>query len=252
MKKRVYPVTCLTCLAAIICLVATIKPSIAKGTFQKTSEKSESLKVSAENLTGAPLKLIVNNVNSIDSMKPEVTYSLINTSQKIIRAYAIRQDFTTANSKFTASDCLVIRSSNSFLQPGQTTPGSIGNSGSNEPITSITLTVDVVEFDDGEFWGKNTTNSRDLIDGKHYGIKKAVDFYQQKRKQALLEGMATGLEQDVVIALPTPENKSKEWIKGYKSGVTSVQARLSQAYKKYGIDELGHELNRASSEIERK
>lgn len=240
----------------IVGLVIVMKPSMSRGTIQKTSGKSASPTVLAESQSGSPLKITIINVNSTDALKPEVEYSMVNTGQKVIRAYAIRQDFTTDHSKFTATDCQVGRSINAFLQPGQATQGSISNSGSNEPITRITITVDVVEFDDGEFWGPNLTNSRDLIDGMHYGKKRAIDFYQQRRKQITLEEIAknltAGIEQDAVTALRIPENKSNEWNKGYKAGIGSVRARLTQAYKKYGIEELDNELNRTVNEMERR
>lgn len=255
MKNYFKTMVGLACVA-IIGLLIVMKPSVSKGVIQETREKPAPPTVSVESQSGSPLKMIVTSVNSTDPLKPEIEYSLVNTGQKVIRAYAVRHAFITPHSKFTSSDCQVSRASTSFLQPGQTTYGSMNNSGSNETITSIILTVDVVEFDDGEYWGPNLTNARDLINGMHSGMKAAVGFYQQKKEKTNLEGIARNLthrtEQDTATSLPLPENKSPEWNKGYKNGIASISARLTQAYNNYGIEELDNELSRAARQLERR
>lgn len=198
----------------------------------------------------SPLKIIITRVDLSNPLKPEVEYLLANTGQKIIRAYTVKHDFTTPHSHFTASDCQVIRSKYSFLQPGQTKSGTISSSGSSEPITKIKLTIDIVEFNDGEYWGPDLTKTRGMIGGMHSGVSVAISFYQQKL--ATLENLAssleTGVEQDIVSDFPPSEDKSPEWIKGYRAGVASVRARLAKANEDHGTEGIGMELKRAASE----
>lgn len=240
---------------ATVGLLIVLKPFSSKGTSQEISRMSSVVVV--EDQPDSPLKIVITSANLAAFPTPEVQYLLINKSHEPIRAYTIKHTITTAHTQFSGHDCQVIRSVQSFLQPGQTARGTLNNNGSTELVTSIKLSVDVVEFDEeGQFWGPNSTKTRDLISGMHFGTKTAIKYYQQKRKLTdpakLGESLKAGAEQNTMIDSQLIKEKTDEWLKGYQNAFAAVRKRLTRAYESYGVEELDGELNRAVNEIERR
>ncbi len=255
MKKLFNISVGLACLAVVGFLVAP-KLFSSEGASQEAGKKTAAPIVRTELQLESPLKIVITSINSTDPLKPTIEYLLSNDGQKIVRAYTVRYDFTTSHSSFVAHECSVIRSRNSYLRPEQTTHGVVDGHGSSEPVTEVKLSVDVVEFDDGEFWGTDSTKTRDMISGMHSGVSMAVNFYQQKRKLVTLEKMTenlkAGTEQELLSYFPPSQDKSAEWSKGYQTGLASVRARLARAGEDHGAEEIDKELRQAASEIKRR
>lgn len=242
----------LSCMAITGFLIAP-KFFNSSGAAQEPKGKTPPPVVQVDLQPELPLKIVVTSIDSTNPSRPRIEYLLSNDGQRAVRAYTIRYSFTTAHSNFIAQDFQIIRSRNSFLQPGQTKMGEMSSSGSSEPVIEVKLSVDVVEFDDGEFLGPNLTRTREKISGIHAGVKAAVSFFQQNKEHSgpenLLESLKIGIDQEIINRFPPEKDKSAEWISGYQLGIASVRARLAKANKDYGVDELEKELDRAIGEV---
>jgi hypothetical protein len=109
------------------------------------------------------------------------------------------------------------------------------------PVNTVTLSVDFVEFVDGQTWGKDTYNSADRLAGQRAGGRAAYEHFRrllaQKGFPALSEAVAAQGEE-----LAPPQQHSPEWQDGFRMGVGLVRVRLNRAKQEGGLKKVELEL----------
>lgn len=98
-----------------------------------------------------------------------------------------------------------------------------------EPLESISLSVDFVEFGDGSTWGIDSRNSRDMLAGQREGAKaerkRLRELLKSKGPAAVLDAAGEDVT-DGTRDAGANTNRSEEWLRGYRNGVGSFRHRL--------------------------
>lgn len=117
---------------------------------------TDSLTVSAELQPEAPLVLFFEEVRFRDTLRPQINFSLDNKTEKRIIGYSIRRDEETATgktSRLMTNPDLIWRQ----VLPGKSDRIMLPYSTKESDVKRLTLSVEVVEFDDGTSWKRAST-----------------------------------------------------------------------------------------------
>lgn len=234
-------ITIITAPLAIMLFALYATPRVIH--LQSALEMAQSPTVSAKPQLDAPLKISSVEVVSTDPLTPQFSYVVTNISAKPIRAYAIRNDVMTGEQIQNSGVVLVLQISiNSILRPAQSkSEAQPANTTYFQPLESILLSVDFVEFDDGTTWGADTFKSSERLAGKRAGGRAALNKLRgilRTHGPAILMSAVSVGNIDVI-----PEaGRSKEWVEGFQSGVGMVRNRLRRAKEKGGLTDVESEL----------
>ena len=193
----------------------------------------------------------------------EVYVVVVNASQKAIRTYTTRRQ----SSNDGAKGCLgPPRLSSNGLLPGEKAGTSTWQRApdANSPAT---VWVDFVEFTDGTRWGVDECQTGEWLDGSDAGARAQRD---QLLKILREEGAATvktfiysnyhkRIDEDAwkrserpLLPIWPPTGHSPRWDDGFTSGARSLVERVIEAERKWGPDEIEHELSRPIGPTEKK
>ena len=203
------------------------------------SAQSVQLKVKAQ--PDSPLSIRSARVVFDDPHKPAFEYTVVNNNDKPIRAYTIRQD-----DGLTGSNLSML---NSPLQPGQSLWEAYDNATYSEPVRTILLSVDFVEFADGTAWGPDTTRSSQRLAGMRTGMS-----VERNRLLTILndEGVAKlTSDLDAELEVNPPSGNSSEWSEGFRIGTLQYRARLRRTRTQGGTPLLESILRQAVGAWER-
>ena len=212
--------------------------------YARTSQTASPRIVIAKQ-ANCPLQLLSTGVDSSNPLAPHYWYSVTNTSNKPVSAYAIQQQISLVPGAPTTGTSFVhFPSETLFLRPAasRVDDGGIGSAYPKPPV-EITLIVDFVEFADGSRWGDDTSRSGDRLDGKRAGGQAAIKRYREILNQRGFQELELALTK---AAPGTPEggNFSAEWYDGFGTGVSVVQHRLITAKQKRGPEGIRSELEK--------
>jgi hypothetical protein len=212
---------------------------------QETQSKRRIPIVTVQTQLDSPLRISTTEVTSTDPLTPGFNFTITNTSNRLIRAYAIRHDTSSDLGENSGSGLMFFHLSSieSLLKPSQaiqeTHPASATYS---QPVKTIILSIDFVEFDDGSTWGADTFKSADRLAGQRAGGHAAIN----KLRSILRAGGPAA----VVRAMTTEEANaspqsggSKEWQDGFQAGFGIVRNRLQRAQNKGGLAAVAAELD---------
>ena len=210
----------------------------------------------------------------------EVYVVVENASQKPISMYTTRRESSNDGTK----SCLgPPRLSARGLLPGEKAGTSTwqGVPDANAPPA---VWVDFVEFTDGSRWGADECQMGESIDGERSGARmqrdQLLEIFHQKGPDALmtfikenyqktpdpkalkdLEPMRprdrvrvdeSGGQPRPLLPIATPPGHSRRWEQGFSSGARGVIERIIEAERKWGPDEIEHELSRPIGPAEKK
>jgi hypothetical protein len=153
-----------------------------------------------------------------------ITVKLTNTSAKKIRAEGIKilayDKFDESRHNFTLFYLAHHSTSKSFLKPGATIERVLSESFLE--AEKVLIVVDFIEFEDGQVWGPNQEGYADNIKGQRAGmvaaLEKLISMVNEKGIAVLSK------EQQITIATPNTDSRSKRWKEGFERGVRSVQS----------------------------
>ena len=164
----------------------------------------------------SPLSIRTNRIIFDDPYKPSFEYTVVNNNDKPVRAYTIRKD-----DGLTGSNLSML---NSPLQPGQSQWEASGDTSYSEPVQTILLSVDFVEFTDGTAWGPDTTRSYQRLAGIRAGMS-----VERTRLLTIFndDGVAKlSRDLDAELEINPPQGNSPEWSDGFRTGTLQYRARL--------------------------
>lgn len=250
LKKSLYlPFTitliCVTVLGLGILPSGTGGPILHPKQIHITSTKSaQSPVISIQPQPNVPLIVLTVRNDSTTIHNPEFDLVVMNTSAKSIRAYAIRYDTVSAQSKSGGLELTNKESHSSVLQPGRSETIDInGGSYQADALNSITVSIDFVEFEDGSTWGPDTYKSAERLDGLRTGARAAVQHLLRILKASGPAAVFDILETEA-INMPIGTAHSSQWLDGFQEGVNFIKGRLKQNSKNHSAAEIDSVLRR--------
>lgn len=115
-----------------------------------------------------------------------------------------------------------------------------------EPINTVRLTVDFVEFTDGTTWGPDSENSRDMLAGQRAGAK----LERLRLLQLMLSNNFEGLVRDIQTSDGSKldsvmkDNHSSRWQHGFSLGVAATRRRVNDVIASGDRGRIKTELTR--------
>ena len=169
-----------------------------------------------------------------------------NQSGKAIRAYAINSQTASIKQQNGHTQFLNLTQRSTFWQPAEIKTVEVADS-QDEPIKTVRLTIDFVEFADGSTWGPDSANSRDLLAGQREGAKltrqRLRQLMQTKGEEAVTLEVQKGDAEQTVDA-DIARNHSPRWVEGFRNGAASARRRLSNAIASKDKERIKAELDR--------
>lgn len=196
---------------------------------------------------GSPLLILLTGMDSSSPLEPRYWYSITNTTEKAVSAYAIQETVRLgAGTPVVGTGFVHFPAEQLLFQPhsSRQEAAGIGKTYERKPV-EIVLTVDFVEFADGSRWGDDVGRSGERLDGQRAGGNAAITKY----RDVLLKEGITGLESALAlpeITLMSPESakRSADWRDGFRSGVDILKRRLADARVKGGSEGIRIELDK--------
>jgi len=168
-----------------------------------------------------------------------------NQSLKAIRAYALTSETASDKNQNGSTDFQNLTQQSSIWQPTSIKVNEVSDT-RDEPIVSVRLTIDFVEFTDGSIWGPDTHHSSDILIGQREGAR-----IERERIRQLLRSKGTkALVDDIqgpdfsIAETPAGKNHSEYWLEGFRSGVSSIRRRLKQLYPSSDVKQVELELSK--------
>jgi len=197
--------------------------------------------VQVESQPDSPLQFSSTKILSPDPFSPAIEFTVVNKGKKGIRAFTLTHELVTdrGNSKGATFTHLAVQKT--VLRPGQSKDDTLQEPYSSAFVKSIILSIDFVEFENGETWGKDFYNSAERLAGQRAGgaaiLKHLLQVRKDKGPSDLLEAVSS--EED---AIPPQEGHSPEWQDGFKTGLGLVRVRLKKAQREGGLKRVEEEL----------
>jgi hypothetical protein len=190
-------------------------------------------------------------VDASNILSPQYGYSITNTTEKKVTAYAVQETVSLGSgTSIVSTEFTHLPAEKLLLSPGESRQeeGGKGRTYKQAPI-EINLLLDFVEFADGTRWGGDEGKSGEMLDGKRAGGKAALRKYREIFASGGLKGLEENLAKGDVV-LPEGNLKSAAWADGFKQGVSIIKYRLAAAKSKGGNDSARHELDNAFDSID--
>ena len=184
-------------------------------------------------------------VDSTNPSKPRFGYSITNSADKAIVAYAIEEIVSLESGSQVSTTTLThLPAKSLLLAPGASRQeeGGAGKIYDSLP-TLVTLSLDFIEFADGSRWGLDRVKSGERLDGERAGGRASLKRYREIKLSGGFKKLVETLEASTVIVADDP-NKSGNWLLGFRHGSAVVRSRLRKARTKGAEAELEKELSK--------
>ena len=193
-----------------------------------------------------PLLILSTGIDSSEPQEPRYWYSITNTTEKQISAYAVQESVSLGPGPPIVSTTFVHFPAETLLfgsHQSRQEDGGIGKAYKTTPV-KLVLTVDFVEFADGTRWGDDVGKSGERLDGKREGGKAAIKKYREILNNEGVAALEKALAKTTFIQ-PESSNESADWRDGFKTGVNIVTRRLVAAKIKDAQNGIKRELDKA-------
>ena len=229
-------------LAALFLLAACLALLTSKATYSRLATGApQVLTVQVESQPQSPLQFSSTKVLSPDPFSPNIEFTVINKGEKAIRAYTVTRELVTDGGSRKAALFTHLAAQREVLQPRQSKTGSVNEPYSPLPVRNVILSIDFVEFVNGETWGADVYNSAQRLAGQERGVAAALEHFRKVRAEkgasTLLEAVTSEEEE-----IAPPEGGSPEWQDGFKTGVALMRLRLKRAEQGGGLKGVELEL----------
>jgi hypothetical protein len=207
--------------------------------------------ISAPTQADSPIRISSITINHASSpLEPRLDYVLTNVSRKSVNAYAVRHVVLHGGQR---SEGVILRASNStnpLIRSGHGESGALGSGVYPEPVESIQLFVDFVEFEGGVTWGVDRFKSAERLSGQRAGARnesgRLLKSLDEKNVDLTAQLLAAEGSETV-----SPVGHSPEWSDGFREGVNFKRAQLKRIYLKEGTSGVMNELKRSLDAVQR-
>lgn len=197
----------------------------------------------ARNEPGSPLVISAERQLPKTEQAPEFLFNVTNVTNKAIIAFAIRVE--EAAGQRTPTSKILLQSlelSATDLPPNRSR--SIADTYENVSSEQhrVTLSVDYVEFSDGEKWGVDSLKSSEKVAGSRAGLEILMTRLAETIGGTNANDLANVLES--MGNIEPPPQHSEEWNYGFRWATSSVVNRLKRANQTGGLSQVNTELSR--------
>lgn len=170
--------------------------------------------------------------------EPELDLLVQNKGDKVIRAYTIAHEVVSKHSKAEGINFRNLRAVENLFLPNQSVTEIVEGftQPNSEPIESINVYIDFVEFDDGTTWGQDKFQSAELLAGQRAGAHAALDYLNKSQKEGGVMAL-TRIGKLNSIPIAAPPNHSAQWLEGFRSGASIIQERFRSALNTGNLNE---------------
>jgi hypothetical protein len=210
------------------------------------SSQALPLRITVAEHRESPLLILSTFADETNRLKPRYGYSITNTTEKKITAYAVQETVSLGfGTSIVTTEFTHFPAVKLLLGPHESKQeeGGEGRTYKQAPV-EVNLIVDFVEFADGTRWGEDKGKSGDVLDGKRAGGRAALMKYREIFASAGLMGLEEDLAKTDLVQ-SEGSLKSAAWVDGFKQGVNIIKFRLAAAKSKGGNDAARRELNNA-------
>jgi hypothetical protein len=210
-----------------------------------SSSQATNLRVAVAEQRATSLVILPTFVDSTNSLKPRYGYSITNSADNAIVAYAIEEIVSLqSGSQISTTTLTHLPAKRLLLGPGASRQeeGGTGKTYDSLP-TLITLSVDFIEFADGSRWGKDQVKSGERLDGERAGARAALKKYREIKSVGGVKKLVETFEASTAI-VAEDKNKSSNWLLGFHHGSAVVRTRLRKAKTRGGEAEVEKELTK--------
>jgi hypothetical protein len=192
---------------------------------------------------GSPIVIMPTFVDAGDPLRPRFGYSITNTTEKAIIAYAIQKTVNLGQGTPIITTTLThLPATKLFIRPHDSRQEEDSLAGIFEkPPIEITLSVDFVEFADSKRWGDDRIKSGERLDGERAGARAALKEYRAIAAAAGVNALVETWDDANLIKADGKMNSSN-WLDGFKTGVNIIKKRLAAAKATGGADGVRKEL----------
>ena len=223
-RSIIYGVMAIFCLAILMASGRTMEVKQEGGKAQDSVKQD--LLVFVKPQTDPPLLISgMTVVDAKDPGMPTVQFTVRNKTRKRIMAYAIRHDETLAHSSFSGTVAMNSPDRNRAIQPGAEWQLEVAGIQYSEPVISMMLSVDFVEFVDGTRWGPDTYKHGELIDGLRVGVKMAKEAMLKRLEADGAKAFVDSLD-SFKVEPDRPDLHTSEWVEGFRHGVGWMRERV--------------------------
>jgi hypothetical protein len=194
----------------------------------------------------SPLRIVSASIDAKDPLETRLNVIIENASGKAIESYAISRTGVTEHSQSIATTLVNITSLGSALSPLQSDTETFAST-YPEPLKSLAVSVDFVEFTDGSTWGVDRGKSGERLKGVRSGLAARKSAWLKKLKtegDSPLRSFISGTGTDET-AVPT--GHSPEWEDGFRTSSGILRKRLERAYSTGGLYQVESELKKSDS-----
>jgi hypothetical protein len=242
-KKLAHRLLCFALLVFSLFLFSTERTKSVLVSAQTRPGQASSPTISITSQDDAPLRIISTSVVSAEPPNFRLQVMIQNQSLKSIRAYTVVSETASDKRQGGYTDFLNLRTN--IWQPTVIKTTEVSDT-QNDPIVSVKLTIDFVEFTDGTTWGPDKEHSSDILIGQREGAR----IERQRLRQLLKsKGPKAVIEDIQVLDFSKAEalvgrKRSAHWLSGFHSGVSSIQRRLRQASPSNNAEQIETELSK--------
>jgi hypothetical protein len=220
--------------------------------LSRTTGKPQTPIVSVLEQPDMPLMISVEETDVLNPLAPQVRYTIRNLGNKAVRAYTVLEETVTSKGKGVGVTITSLDNDERPLQPPQTKTGSFDGLSLSNPLISLTLSIDYVEFVDGTARGKDTQHTAEHLAGQRAGRKQTFTKLREMFDKQGIAAVTELIRQEGAEVVGPPEGRSPNWAAGFRIGHNSILYHLKNSYEKGGLQKLAAELHKQSEDSERK
>lgn len=209
-----------------------------------TSGTLQSSVVSVAPQINTPLRITVESIDDSTPLAPQINYAVQNISDKPIRAYTVLEETATNSARSRYSSIVNLTSTAQILQPYQSKRDTFGGESFKEPLVSLVLSIDFVEFADGTTWSKDTQQAAENIAGQRAGGREASKKLRELLGKQGVEAIVNLVKQKNIEIVAPSADRSEAWQHGFRIGHNTVLHRLKVAHEKGGLTQFTSELQK--------
>ncbi|HEY0081045.1 MAG TPA: hypothetical protein VGB73_20745 [Pyrinomonadaceae bacterium] len=244
-RRRLIPVASTAALnIALVAVLILLRSSSSQEAFSSPLEIAQPPIVSIAEQQGVPLLITIERIDTSNPLDPQVNYTLKNLSDKPIRAYTVLEETATSSSKVKNSTIKNITSTAQLLLPNQSRQEMFGGQSFSDPLLSLILSIDFVEFADGSTWGEDTQHAAENLAGQRAGGRETLKKLRGLFAAQGIEAVKKLITQGNIEVVSPLVGQSEKWQYGFKIGHNTILSRLRTAQEKGGSRQLADELQK--------
>jgi hypothetical protein len=231
LNKKTYTLAFIVVTILNVVLAGFLLRTVLAQTDNKTYKNQPSIVAVSAKQNDSPLLITVVNVDNSNPRYQIVNFTIQNITNKPIRGYVILGGSGSSGKVIT-----------NFLPAKSFQPSAIvteellierENIKSDKPFS---LSVDYVEFENGNFWGEDSEGQSEQIAGGRAGAEAAADQFINlidKRETATMDETMKKPLSEVEVRIPeTFKDKNEKWQNGFSNGYKGIISFLKNQREK--------------------